>query len=736
VKRSYLYILWGCLCLGALTKVSASHIVGGEIYYDYIGSNNYKITLKIYRDCSSATQLDNPAFITIFDASNTVVTTLNLSLLSQTNVPPSINNPCIQTPNNVCVEEGIYEGNVNLPPKTGGYTIVYQRCCRNGSILNLVNPGGVGSTYWEHIPGPEVVTVNSCPRYKKFPPIFICNGIPIAFDHSATDPDGDQLVYSLCSPYNGLDKCCPVISNPAVGIQPCPSPPPSCPFFAQLPPYITVPFISPYNGAYPMSSSPAININSVNGFLNGTPNLNGQWVVGVCVQEFRGGNLIGTHYRDFQFNVVTCSVTVISAIQGQSQLCEGLTISFGNQSIGGSTFHWDFGVSGLTNDTSDIVSTTYTYPDTGRYTVTLIANPGKPCVDTSKQTFYVFPLLAPTFKAPPSQCITGNSFNFSVGGTFAPYTTFNWNFGPAATPSSSSILSPANVSFSVAGHYVVKVAVKEAVCRDTLVDTVIVYPRPKANFGAIPITSCDSSKVTIQNSVPQDPNDTYLWQFSDSSTSTDYSPSHIFSPPGVYNVTLTVTSHIGCIDTSRFIANNLITVRPKPRAAFSFSPTSTTIFDPDIYFSDESLGATSWVYTFGDGNSSTMNNRVNTYQNYGDFLVTQFVTNQFGCRDSIQEKVTILPEFRFWIPNSFTPGNKDGLNDVFLPIAIGTEEYEFYIYDRWGEKIFETKKPNEGWNGNYKGKLCEQDIYVWMIKFKNVVTLRREEHYGHVTLLK
>ena len=211
------------------SQLKASHIVGGEIYYDNLGGNNYKITLKVYRDCfNGVPPLDNPAFITIFDKNGIVVDTFRIPLISQNNVPPSINNPCIQTPNSVCVEEGIYVGTRNLPPKNGGYYVVYQRCCRNNSILNIVNPGNTGATYWEHIPGPEVVASNSSPRFSKFPPIFICNGIQIKFDHSATDPDGDILVYSLCDPYDGC-------SPPTPG---------NCP--VAPPPYTPVQFINPY----------------------------------------------------------------------------------------------------------------------------------------------------------------------------------------------------------------------------------------------------------------------------------------------------------------------------------------------------------------------------------------------------------------------------------------------------------------------------------------------------------
>jgi hypothetical protein len=223
--------------------------------------------MKVYRDgLNGIPPFDNPAFITIFDASGNVYTTLQVAYTNSITVPPSINSPCAPTSTgNAIVEEAIYTATINLPPLIGGYYIVYQRCCRNGTILNLINPGDVGATYWEHIPGPEVVAINSSPRFTNRPPIYICNGLPIQFDHIATDPDGDSLVYSICNPFNGLDVACPVIDPTN----------PNCPPANTPPPYISVPFQSPYSASYPMSSNPAMNINSSNGFLDGVPNING-----------------------------------------------------------------------------------------------------------------------------------------------------------------------------------------------------------------------------------------------------------------------------------------------------------------------------------------------------------------------------------------------------------------------------------------------------------------------------
>ncbi len=178
-----------------------------------------------------------------------------------------------------------------MPAKAGGYYVVYQRCCRNGTILNIVTPSMVGSTYYTHIPGPEIVATNNSPRYKNLPPIFVCKGLKFTFDHSAIDPDaGDQLVYSICAPFQGLDGCCPTIiysSPPVSSSNSCPSPPLNCPQQAPPPPYNPVIFTTPYTSSYPIASNPAFSINPSTGILSGTPTMNGQFVFGICIQEFR-----------------------------------------------------------------------------------------------------------------------------------------------------------------------------------------------------------------------------------------------------------------------------------------------------------------------------------------------------------------------------------------------------------------------------------------------------------------
>ncbi len=912
------YFLFTLLLLLSLFKANATHIVGGEIYYDKLGGNNYRIYLKVYRDClNGIPPFDNPAVISIFNASGALVQNLTVSITSSITVPPSNNSPCAPTTaGNACVEEAIYTtGIVNLPPLTGGYTIAYQRCCRNGTILNLVNPGNVGATYWEHIPGPEVVAVNSSPRFTNRPPIYVCANVPISFNHIATDPDGDVLVYSLCDPFNGLDACCPIIPSNNAGCAPaCPTNNTS----TAPPPYIPVPFSAPYSASYPMASSPAININSSTGFLNGNPTIIGQWVVGVCVSEYRAGVLIGTHYRDFQFNVISCPFIVTAGIVSQQtstagqgggtnlSYCNGMTVSFSNTSSLGTNYHWDFGDPNSLSDTSNIYNPTYTFPGPGDYTVSVIAAYGNPCADTAYEVFHIHPLLLPSFLQPASQCFNGNSFNFVAAGSYqgngsvnwnfgngatpltantvsvnnvtygntgiktvsltvaengctvtvshtlevaqnpiatignyitsgcAPLTfsiqnqsptgpyitylwtfsngttsnsisptvtftnagvytftlsamsnqvcidttdvaavtsvtvvasptaqflvtpsltqcfnghtfgfvstsivnttspTYNWSFGLNANPTSASTASVSNVTYNNSGVYPVTLTVLENGCSNTSTLSVGIYPNPVAIIAPYPLKGCDPQTITFtSNSTSASPL-TYLWSFSDGTTSTSSNPTHVFTPVGVYSLSLTVSTNSLCIGTSSVQSVSSITINPSPTAGFSII---TDNLSEVICVDSSSTDVVSWFYDFDDGFSSTAQNPQHFYYEVDIYNIKQTVINEYGCPAYFNLDVMIIPDFGFYVPNTFTPSKNDGINDVFRPVVYGVEDYEFTIYDRWGALIFKTNNTVEGWNGDYKGSRCKMDVYVWKIEFKNKVTKQFENHIGHVTLL-
>ncbi|MFT6150147.1 MAG: hypothetical protein ACJAUH_002845, partial [Saprospiraceae bacterium] len=285
------------------TSANAWHLVGGEMYYECLGNNQYKISMKVYRDCRSqanpAAPFDNPAPFSVFDgngnqviingSSNTVYVPI---AVGPNNLPVSTGNPCVIPPSGLCVEEAIYETTITLPYNPNGYHIAYQRCCRNSSITNIFNPNTHGGTFTVFISDLAQTTCNQSAQFANLPPIVICTNQPLNVDHSATDAEGDSLVYSFCAPYTGFQQ-----GNPGPG--------PATP-----PPYSTVPFIPPLSATNPLGGSPQITINPVTGFITGMPTVTGQYVVGVCVEEYRNGMLLSTLRRDFQFNATACAVTV------------------------------------------------------------------------------------------------------------------------------------------------------------------------------------------------------------------------------------------------------------------------------------------------------------------------------------------------------------------------------------------------------------------------------------------
>ncbi len=184
-------------------------------------------------------------------------------------------------------------------------------------------------------------------------------------------------------------------------------------------------------------------------------------------------------------------------------------------------------------------------------------------------------------------------------------------------------------------------------------------------------------------------------------------------------------------------ANFSITTNSFVLASFIWNPTYN-ITPATVNFISTSSGAINYSWSFGDGNSSTLPNPQNTYATSGVYNL-QLIVNSGApdfCIDTIESTITIYEPVDYFIPNAFTP-NEDNKNENFNGKGIGfkTDEFALSIFDRWGEEIFHTKDPEEGWNGKYNGKICNEGIYVY--KFKIVDLYNKEYMYvGTVLLLK
>ncbi len=402
----------------------ASHTVGYDFYYTCLGGNNYQFTLKIYRDCVTgnpdALTTDNPAFINIIDNSNgnRIKKTIEKSELFI--VPANFSNDCINNPPTVCLSQITFQFVEYLPPNAKGYTIVYQRCCRNGSIENIVNPIKIGVTYFCEVP-PLDVSCNNSARFANFPPQIICVNNPLVYDHSATDLDSDSLSYELCTAFRYLPPTPNSDGKPET---------------MDLPPYFSVPYNSPYSALNPMAGSPQIQINPVTGMITGTPNLQGRFVVAICCNEWRNGVKINTVRREFQFVVTNCSKAVVANTPVFSEEpntyivnCKDYTVNFKNISSGAFAYDWNFGDPSTNLDVSTSAEPTYTYPDTGTFIVKLLVNKGSTCPDSISRIVKIYPEFNTDYIFSGKNC-PGETFTFTdkSTSTYFPVDKWRWNF--------------------------------------------------------------------------------------------------------------------------------------------------------------------------------------------------------------------------------------------------------------------------------------------------------------------
>lgn len=412
--------------LAAASPLRATHIVGGEMNYTCLGDDQYEISLTIFRDCfygNPQAWFDDPASIGVFNADNELLFQVLVPLMGNDTLDPILQSECFVVPPDVCVHTTTYETVVELPPIPGGYQLAYQRCCRNQTILNIIDPLASGATYGVTISETALLECNSNPKFQTWPPIYICVNEPIFFDQSATDIDGDSIVYRLCDPLLG--------ATPDI---PRPQPP-------NNPPYETVNWADPpYNTDNMLNGTPGdppLAIDPQTGLLTGTPNTIGQFVVGICVEEYRNGELISTTRRDFQYNVGLCG-QANSAFFAPDIQCESLAVAFDNESDGAQNFQWRFNDPGNPGASSTAFEPVYTFSDTGQYEVMLIAEPGTPCADTFTREIILQPnSLFPDFQYTFVDCsdsLTIELADLTVDTLFEP-AEWTWELQPAGLTS-------------------------------------------------------------------------------------------------------------------------------------------------------------------------------------------------------------------------------------------------------------------------------------------------------------
>ncbi len=726
------------IVLAVFLPAQAFHIIGGEITYSCLGENgdgtrNYAFVMTQYRDCFSiGANFDTPASIGIYSYINGVYSFVGHIKQNhgpvQFVLPPD--DPCLIVPSNVCVEKAEYHFTVsNLPVINGSYVIFWRRCCRNQTINNIVNPRDVGAMFSVEITARAQQLCNNSPRFRELPPTVICVNEPLVFDHSAFDVEGDQLVYEFCAPLigggplggfgggGGSDTSCQGIRPSVI----------TCP-----PEFIPVTYVAPaYSAINPMGGNPQMTINPVTGVITGTPNVLGQFVVGVCVKEYRNGELLSVLQRDFQFNVSTCQIAVEAAIASDTILagrrfvvnsCGDNTVDFINLSQREAnivSYEWTFDLNGESN-VSTTRNTSVTFPGIGTYTGQLILNRGLTCTDTADIAVNIYPEIISDFTFAYDTCIAApvvfTDQSYSGSGQI---TNWQWSFGEG---SSTQVRNPSHL-YTIPGNHAVTLRVTDINrCVDERVQTIPYFPVPPLII-VEPSTfnGCEPATVFFDNlSVPIDETYDLVWSFGDGSQGFDISPEHTYTSPGTYSVSVSITSPIGCFISADF--NNWIRVRPSPRAGFAFQPEIFSSFDRFVTFTDQSVDAIGWQWTFGQEGLSFIRHPSYEFRDTGVYEVMQVVFHESGCTDTAYATIDVVPEVRYFLPNAFTP-NFDGKNDEYRGVGVvaGMTEFEMTIWSRWGEMVFRSHDPFDGWNGRKfnTGAELPVGVYVCVVRYRD-----------------
>ncbi len=682
----------------------AAHLVGSEIYYECINDSTYRVTIKVYRDCKQTTgaqSFDAQITVGIYYGNGSLFRFETVALSEENDVPVNVDYPCVDEPD-VCIKQGIYRFTTQIPPSELGYDLVWHRCCRANDIVNIVNAGNVGMSVWAHIPAvePNQPVCNNSPKFNADPPILICTDQDLEINSSASDPDGDSLVYELCAPFDGAN------TDPGAPVTNIPDPPPLNP----------VTFSAPYSATYPLPSSPPMNIDSL-GIIRLKPTQAGRYVVGICVKEYRDGKLIATHLRDFHFQVLFCPrLAFVQPLPDTLVLCKPFTVNYQADATNAVSVFWDFGDPTTSNDTSSSFNPSYTYPAPGTYTVTLYALNAQGCGDTAYAKAVIRNAVRPDFdyiKVCPGEPVQFTSTSVSEAGNITRYA---WKFGDGDT---SDLANPLH-QYTSGGSFTVSLEIfTDQGCSERILKLVTFHPRPVPNFNYQKVCLNQAVQFNNQSSISSGSIASYQWDFGDGSpTGSGSNPQHIYSDTGTYIIRMIAISDKGCIDSvskSLYVkpypvarvmsdtstckdkgiqltasggssyqwmpANTLsqanipnpiaspkvptiytvivsddcasdtasiaIGIYPDPVPDFSYVPKCA---NEPISFNDLSVsGIQSWKWEFPGGSVETSKNPVHTFNDNGPHQVILTVSNQFGCDSSISKEVIPfeVPDVKF-----------------------------------------------------------------------------------------
>ena len=474
-------------------------------------------------------------------------------------------------------------------------------------------------------------------------------------------------------------------------------------------------------GGFIALTSISNSLNTVNGGINGVS-------ASIQVTEFpcdgatSGGDgtstTVSTKFPPFLFEQITAT--------NKPPQCFGDPIQLNTDTVPAASYSWT-GPDAFNSPQQNPTVSPSTSASAGTYTVSIALPSG--CKISTTTALVVPPQLIVAPVGPITGC-KDESTQLSVnptGGT--PTYKISWSPGGQTGQT-------INVKLDMPVTYIVSIEEGNGCVTETQI-VVDVNPLPDVHISSDVTEGCPTLHVNFKDksSVSSGTITQWRWDFGDSSSFSS-TPQAWFETPGTYKIRLTVASDKGCSATDSGL--NVITVYDQPKAAFAIEPDMATIIDPTFQFKDQSIGATQWLWDFGDPTNrsgSSLESPVHTYPEIAKYCVQLKVLNENKCWDTITHCLEVLPEFTFYVPNAFSP-NGDLHNETFNGRGIGIKAYNMIIFDRWGNLIFTSNDLFLGWDGrvNNSKVIAQQDVYVYKIYLTDIFD-RDHSYIGHVTLL-
>lgn len=449
---------------------------------------------------------------------------------------------------------------------------------------------------------------------------------------------------------------------------------------------------------------------------------------------------------DMNFTGVLGSVqSSIDGVPRDTAGCVPLTVDFRDTIANAQSYEWyfDYTPGNPPDLTTTVPNAQWTYNLVGTYRVMLVAIDPTTCNvrDSSFMNIRVGDIEAILgfnfFKTGGCNSLQYQFNNTSFAPPVRPFTntSFTWNFGDGSSPVVAGLNSVTH-TFPAPGPYNVILNLTDtAYCNTPDADTILV--NVAANVKAIfttPAFGCAQYNAVFTNlsTGGQD----WLWEFGDGNTSTAFEPVHLYVLPGTYQVRLIASNPNTCnlVDTSAYFT---ITVLDAPTPDFNHVPVVPVANTPVTFNNLSSADAVRFKWEFGDGDSllTTSRQPVNhQYNATGTFTACLTAYNAAGCDSMICKPVTALIDPVMDVPNAFTPQSGDE-NSVIMVRGFGIAKMQFTIWNRWGQKVFETNNRFQGWDGKVNGVLQPMDVYVYTlsVEFSDGVKTTKK---GDITLIR